>query len=220
MGDNEAGAAPGRIVILNGAPRAGKSSIARALQEHDDALWINLGVDTFDAMTPERLRPGIGLRPGGERPDLEPYVVKLFAGLYEAIAALSRSGLDVVADIGHHDNYSQPLRILQDCARRLAGLSVLFVGVHCAIDEIMARRRRGQPGREGRYLTGAPGAPPPLPVQAWQTEIHRHGLYDLEVDTTHSSPQDCAALIYQRLTVPTAPGTTAFEQLRAECLST
>jgi len=35
---------PGQIVILNGTPRAGKSSIATAIQETFDGLWMNLGV--------------------------------------------------------------------------------------------------------------------------------------------------------------------------------
>ena len=44
----------GRLVILNGAPRAGKSSIARALQQLAAVPWINLGVDVVMAATPER----------------------------------------------------------------------------------------------------------------------------------------------------------------------
>lgn len=80
---------PGQIVILNGAPRAGKSSIAAALQENFAGQWMNLGVDTHAAATPARYLPGIGLRPGGERPDLEPMVGVLYAALYESIAAHS-----------------------------------------------------------------------------------------------------------------------------------
>ena len=55
----------GQIVILNGAPRSGKSSIVAAIQETFDGVWMNLGVDVFVRhVTPERYRPGIGLRPG------------------------------------------------------------------------------------------------------------------------------------------------------------
>src|SRR5262245_62397177 len=111
----------GRIVILNGAPRSGKSSIVEAIQESFDGPWLNLGVDVHVRhITPPRFRPGIGLRPGGERPDLEPYVVTFYAALYEAIAAHSRLGLDVVAEFGHHDAYAFPRHILPECARRLA----------------------------------------------------------------------------------------------------
>jgi chloramphenicol 3-O phosphotransferase len=69
------GVSPGQIVILNGTPRAGKSSIAAAIQESFPGVWMNLGVDAFKAMTPDRYQPGIGLRPRGERPDQEPHIV-------------------------------------------------------------------------------------------------------------------------------------------------
>jgi chloramphenicol 3-O-phosphotransferase len=115
----------GQIIVANGAPRSGKSSIVQVIQETFDGVWMNLGVDTFMQNTPSELRPGIGLRSGGERSDLEIHVPRFYAALYESIAAHSRSGLNVVADVGHHDAYSKPLGILADCARRLAGLPVL-----------------------------------------------------------------------------------------------
>src|SRR5437870_1993361 len=130
---------PGQIIILNGDPRAGKSSIAAAIQTTFEGVWMNLGVDRFKQMTPERCQPGIGLRPGGERPDLEPLMVVLYRAMYEAIAAHSRLGLNVVVDLGHHDAYSVPRGILPDCARRLIGLPVLFVGVRCPLGVVMER---------------------------------------------------------------------------------
>ncbi|RUU43127.1 chloramphenicol phosphotransferase, partial [Mesorhizobium sp. M2C.T.Ca.TU.002.02.1.1] len=126
--------------ILNGAPRSGKSSIAAAIQETFEGVWMALGVDACVHVTPPRLRPGIGLRPGGERPDIEAFVPLLYAALYDAIAAHSRLGLNVVVDVGHHDAYSRPLNVLPECARRLAGLPVLFVGIRCPIDVILRRR--------------------------------------------------------------------------------
>jgi chloramphenicol 3-O phosphotransferase len=169
--------------------------------------WMNLGVDVFVRhVTPERYRPGIGLRPGNDRPDLEPLVPALYAALYESIAAHSRAGLNVVTDVGHHDR-----TLLAECAKRLAGLPVLFVGVRCPIEVIMERRNAGQPGREGDYATGTPEDPIPLPVQRWQTEVHSVGPYDLEVDTSVLDPEGCAAAIRRRLA--DGPPPTAFERL-------
>lgn len=88
----------GQIVILNGAPRSGKSSIVAAIQARFEGVWVNVGVDRSMQMTPAQYLPGIGLRPGGERPDLEPVVVVLYAALYETIAAHSRLGLNVAVD--------------------------------------------------------------------------------------------------------------------------
>ncbi len=118
----------GRIIILNGAPRSGKSSIAHALQA--SGPWINLGVDAAVATTPPALRPGIGLRPGGERPDLEPAVRRLYGALFAAIAAHADAGFDVVSDLGLHDSYSQPLGIRADMLHRLSAFHLLLVGVH------------------------------------------------------------------------------------------
>ncbi len=203
----------GRIVVLNGAPRSGKSSIVAALQAREDAVWINLGVDIHNAsMLPPRLRPGIGVRPGGERPDLEPLLPRLYAGLYEAIAAQSRLGLDVVADLGHHDAYSQPLGILPDCARRLKGLPALFVGIHCPLDAILARRRQQVAGRETLYASAAEGEPPPAPVLLWQEAVHAHGLYDLTIDTSTVTPDEAATLILAAFAAG-IPRPSAFEQL-------
>ncbi len=196
---------PGQIVILNGAPRSGKSSIVAAIQETFDGVWMNLGVDRFMAMTPPRYHPGIGLRPGGEAPALEPLVRVLYLALYESIAAHSRLGLNVVTDVDHHDAYSTPLGILPECARRLAGLPVLFVGVRCPIEVIMQRR----------HATGWTQDPSqvPLPVQLWQQEVHRPGIYDLAVDTSVLSPEECAAAIRRRLAE--GPPATAFRRLAA-----
>jgi chloramphenicol 3-O phosphotransferase len=133
------GTKPGQIILLNGTPRSGKSSIVAEIQETFDGLWVNLGVDRYMPCTPKRYQPGIGLRPGGERPDLEPIIVTLYAALYDSIAAHSRLGVNVVADVGHHDFYSEPRHILPDCLRRLEGLPVLLGG-HVAPHSRQVRR--------------------------------------------------------------------------------
>ena len=163
---------------------------------------MNLGVDRFMQMTPERHLPGIGLRPGGERQDIESLVPILYRAMYESIAAHSRLGLNVVVDVGHHDAYAVPRGILPDCARRLEGLPVLFVGVRCPVEVIMERRR-------------ATGWDPNSTAEArlWQQEVHDPGIYDLEVDTSELSPGECAAVIRQHLETGEAP--TAFRRLSA-----
>jgi chloramphenicol 3-O phosphotransferase len=203
---------PGQIIILNGAPRSGKSSIVAVIQETFDGPWMNLGVDTFVRQaTPNRYRPGIGLRPGGERPELEPLVPVFFAAVYESIAAHCRLGLNVVAEFGHHDAYARPRNILVESARRLAGLPALLVGVRCPIEVIMERRNAGQAGREGLYATGSAAEPAPPPVRLWQREVHIPGIYDLEVDTAALSPSECAEVIRRRLV--DGPPPTAFRRL-------
>ncbi len=203
----------GQIVILNGAPRSGKSSIAAVIQDTFDGVWMNLGVDVHVRhVTPPRYRPGIGLRPGTDRPEVAALVPTLYAALYDSIAAHAGLGLNVVADVGHHQDAPGPGVVLADCARRLAGLPVLFVGVRCPLEAIMQRRNAGQPGREGDYLTGSPADPIPDSVRRWQVEVHTPGVYDLEVDTSRLTPTQCAALVLERLRLE-GSGQTAFEHL-------
>jgi chloramphenicol 3-O phosphotransferase len=188
-----AAATPGQIVILNGTPRAGKSSIVASIQNSFEGVWMNIGVDRFKEMTPDRYQPGIGLRPGGERPDLEPLVVLLYRAMYDAIATHARLGVNVVTDVGHHDAYSVPRRILRACAGQLEGLPVLLVGVRCPIEVVMERRRL-------TWNAGyAEDGSVPAPVLRWQHEVHRPGVYDLEVDTSVDTPQQCAEQIRRRL---------------------
>jgi len=180
----------GRIVILNGAPRAGKSAIARAMQQTLAGTWITLGVDGAMAAQPPGIAPGIGLRPGGERPDLEPLVQTLYGALFDSIAAHARAGLDVASDLGLHDAHSRPLGLLADAVRRLDGLPVLFVGVTAPLQTIMVRRN-AEP-RGGFYAAG-PTVPPA--VRLWQEAPHAHGVYDLVLDTSTVTPEQGAAQI-------------------------
>ena len=88
----ESASKPGQIIVLNGVPRSGKSSIAAVMMERFEGPWLNLGVDNFKRhIISQRYSPGIGLKPGGVCPDLEPWVALFFAAMYESIAVHSRN---------------------------------------------------------------------------------------------------------------------------------
>ena len=109
----------------------------------------------------------------------------LYAALYEAVAAASRLGLDVVVDVGHHDGERRRAghpRRLRPAARRAAGAPRR--GPLPARRRSWQRRRAGQAGREGLYAAAAEGEPVPAPVLAWQRAVHEPGIYDLELDTS------------------------------------
>ena len=199
---------PGTAAILNGAPRSGKSSIASAIQQMSTAPWMNLGADRFIEITPPRFRPGIGLRPagiadrpGGERPDLEPHIPVMYAALYDSIAAHLRKGLNVVTDVAHHDDYATRSGILYDCARRLDGLKAYFVGVRCPVDVVWRRRRETWLKEEDIPAD----APVPDLVRIWDREVHKPGIYDLEIDTSASSAEECAGRILRYIECGRAP---------------
>jgi chloramphenicol 3-O phosphotransferase len=215
MADEREQVSPGWIVVLNGSPRSGKSSIAAVIQDTFDGPWMNLGVDVFSrCITPPRYRPGMGLRPGGgERSDVETLIPALYAAFYDSVAAHSRHGLNVVVDVGHHDAYSKPLNVLPDAARRLHGLPALLVGIRCPLEVIMRRRDAGQAGREGHYATSGPRGEIPEPVLRWQRHVHQPGVYDLEIDTSAMTPEAAAVIIRERLN---GSSPTAFRQLAGD----
>jgi chloramphenicol 3-O phosphotransferase len=51
-------------------------------------------------------------------------------------------------------------------------------------------------------------------VLRWQNAVHLPGIYDLEVDTSRLSPDECAAAIRRRLEA--GPAGSAFAQLAAD----
>jgi chloramphenicol 3-O phosphotransferase len=204
----------GTVVVLNGPPRSGKTSLAAALQEDPDRIWLNIGVDAFArSITPKRLSPGIGLRPGGERPEIEAQVADLYAALYEAVASWSRAGRDVVVDVGHHDAYSRPLRTLERAAVALDGLPAYLIGVRCPPDVVVARRLADPP--QERALREEGGSLDEK-VERWESAVHAPGLYDLEVDTSILSPSEGASSIAERLG---AAGPKAFQMIRSRTTS-
>ena len=104
---------PGQIVILNGIPRSGKSSIVAVIQETFDGPWMNLGME----------------------------------------------------------------------------------------------RRRNTWGGGWADASMLPA------VRLWQRAVHTPGIYDLEVDTSLLSPEECADVIRRRL--DDGPPPSAFQRLAA-----
>ena len=202
----------GQVIVLNGVPRAGKTSIAEEIQRAFPGVWMNLGVDNHIKATPESLRPGVGLRPGGRvDPQIEEMVPTLYAALYDSVRAHALHGLNVVMDAKHHDSYTLPRGyILPDCARRMKGIPVLFVGVTCALDEIWQRLEKTWGRTRENANPDAIAA-----IELGQTVTHEHD-YDLVVDTTHRSTVDCVASIRELLEQPPRP--TAFERLAEKAL--
>jgi chloramphenicol 3-O phosphotransferase len=173
------------------------------MQERLPGLWMNIGVDVARRMTPNRVQPGIGLRPGEASHPAASYVPLLYAALYDSVAAHSRLGLNVVVDVAHYD-----IEPVVDAALRLAGLPVLFVGVKCPVEVIMERRSASE---GGQYASADANEATPPPVLRWQAEVHSRWSYDLELDTSAETPGQCADLIWQRLKA--GPPPDAFARL-------
>lgn len=113
-------------------------------------------------------------------------------GYHRVVAALASTGNDVLMDYP----LSERWRLL-DLLVVLDGFEVTLVDVVCAPEELDRReRRRGD-------------RPPGL---ARSQDVHGHHDRDLLVDTTSTSPEDCAAAVVRGLAG--LPAERAFDRLR------
>jgi len=179
----------GRIILLNGTSSSGKTTLVRALQAVLADPWLEIGIDRFVFALPKPyldqplwsevfryLRPD-GATDGPFRIEAGPLGQRLVRGMHATAAALAGEGLDVIVDhVLLDDGW------LADCKARWAAFDVLLVGVRCPLEVIVERERT----REDRTIGQA---------EAQFHVVHRYGGYDLEVDTSLSSPDECAAKI-------------------------
>jgi len=178
-----------QVIVLNGGSSSGKTGIARCLQAILPQPWIRLGVDGLvDALPPSLTGAGagIGFGPQGE--------VTVGGGFREAedawlagVAAMARAGARVIYD----DVFLGGAASRERVGAHLAGLRVLWAGVHCA-PEVAAARESAR----GDRVRGMAA------LQA--TIVHEGVRYDVEVDTSHAESLACARVIASR--VAPAPG--------------
>lgn len=197
-------ATPGLVLVLNGTSSAGKSAVARSLQEQWRAPLLDAGLDRHLSMLPERylgadwpevFRYHVG--PDGviDRVTPGPVAELLVAGMHRAVAALASSGLDVVVD-----HVLLTPAWAADLAAALSDVRAALVGVHCPVD-VLAQRERD---RANRTLGQA---------AAQQPFVHAHGAYDVEVDTSLLTPDAAADTVVAWLA--RAPSLTALDRLDA-----
>jgi chloramphenicol 3-O phosphotransferase len=177
-------------IVLNGTSCSGKSSIAAVLQE----LWPRplqvTGIDTFLAAQSRPFFAADGRPVAGfswipvtvdGQPAFEVVPGPLGLGLIEAShaywAACADAGLDQVID----DVWLVPAQPA-GLQRALAAASPLWVGVHCPLPVAEQRERE----RGDRTVGTARGQ---------HAVVHTHRAYDLDVDTSAATPEQCAAAI-------------------------
>ena len=203
---------PGSIVLLNGTGSAGKTSIARAMQELAPEPVLHLGMDNFyiQVCPPKYLfrmvPPGTTIANPADEPEsvlfFEPgddpaaraagtaivvprFGRDLMSGMHHSVAALARLGHRVVVD-----HVLWVPEWLEECITLWREFPVLFVGVHCPLSVLEARElARGDRSAKG--------------VVRWQfSRVHRRNgtplPYDLECDTSTQTPHECAEPILAR----------------------
>jgi chloramphenicol 3-O phosphotransferase len=171
-----------QVVVLNGGSSAGKSTLAACLRQRLDGTWLTLGIDDLI----HALSHGPGDAGGGGTIDFAPdgsiTVGEEFrraeAAWYEGLAAMARAGSGVIVDDVFLDAGESQARL----RAAFEGLAVFWVGVRCQREVAEARELE----REGRVRGMA---------RDQAERVHAGVSYDVVVDTTHTSAEECAETI-------------------------
>ncbi|MBZ5200761.1 AAA family ATPase [Planomicrobium chinense] len=161
----------GTIILLNGTSSSGKTTLANELiKQLPD--YFALSIDEFDGI--------IEQMEDRDQNRLIPVPTEYY--FHRNIAMFSESGIHLVVDQILHDDFT-----LNDCLAVLKDYPVLFVGVHCPLDEI--EKRESQRGDR----------PPGLAKKQLEYVHQQNEQYDLEVDTSKAEIAFCADRIKERL---------------------
>jgi chloramphenicol 3-O phosphotransferase len=164
---------PSKIILLNGASSAGKSTLAKALQaELAEPFWC-VSSDQFVAagLLPVR-REGAG---PFSWPVMRP---RFFEAFHRCLAAIAEAGNHLIID--HVIEFEEWALLIVEL---LAPYDVFLVGIHCPLDELMRRERE----RGDRYHGEG--------FEHLAEGVHEHVIYDFEIDTSRRSPEEAARLV-------------------------
>jgi chloramphenicol 3-O phosphotransferase len=192
----------GKVIFLNGSSSSGKTTLAIMLQQLLDEPYQHIALDQFRDGMPGRFRglnspagtPGdrglniVPIDKDGERVTeirFGEHGERVLRGMRRAIAAFAREGNNVIIDdLLFKNDY------LLDYAAALHDIPAWMIGIRCSLDIVNEREAL----RSGRF----PGT-----ATSHFHEVHAHDAgYDLEVDTSASSPKECAELIVACLAEP------------------
>ena len=190
----------GKIIVLNGALSAGKTSTAKALLDLLGPSCVHTGLDHLL----ERVQP-FGSQPRTPLGQLRRTLqimwfqvtdrrLQLFKQLHREVVALAYTGRDVIVDTALVDK-----RVLRDAAICFAPLNGFFVGMKppLAVSEHWEAARGDRARGHARKHYDL---------------LHAHNTYDLILDPSILTPQQCAFAIVQRLKSDQPP--TAFRYLQ------
>jgi chloramphenicol 3-O phosphotransferase len=156
-------------IILNGTSSAGKTSIAKAIQRLSSEPFIHISLDDFTEMFRWDAIESAEMRKACHRHSI--------SSLHQSIRVLLSGQFPGVIDhVFEQDAW------YEDCLAALEDHQVFVVGVHCPLEVVRHREMARGDRRIG--------------LAEWQFPlVHKNRRYDLEVDTSTRSSEDCAAEI-------------------------
>lgn len=176
------------IIFINGTSSSGKTSLLKALQKKLSEPYLDMGIDKFIWMLPSRYldRPlwddvlGKALQSG-------PVGLTLFSGMHHAIAAAASRGNNVLAD-----HVFVEKAWVDECVALFANMNAYLIGLQCPL-EVLEQREKD---RKDRTLGQA---------KLQYDVIHKYTQYDLELDTSILTTEECVEQVIERLkSSPTA----------------
>jgi len=186
-----------RVVVLNGASSAGKTTLATAFRDQRARagdFWLVIGIDDFLAKLPaEWMSAGQdrgafaddGVRFETTADGLTVAVGSLGRRLLRAyqacVGAAAHAGLNVIVDEVVIDETTW-----SDWVAALRGLDVVWVGVRCSAE--VAEERSTVRGDRYRGL-----------ARAQTATVHRYATYDFEIDTTTGGASRALAELTRQL---------------------
>jgi chloramphenicol 3-O phosphotransferase len=188
---------PGKIIILNGASSAGKTCLLHALQDILTEPYLEAGIDKFIWMLPRRYldRP-LWDDVMGKVVAAGPTGHHLVSAMHRTIATLADAGWNVLAD-----HVLVEPAWLRDIVTCFYELPAYFIGVRCPLEVLENREKQ----RKNRTLGQA---------RLQYHLVHIPGIYDLEVDTSRFTPDECAAQI--QLLIGSGIPPAAFRQIKKQ----
>jgi chloramphenicol 3-O phosphotransferase len=160
----------GKIVFLNGVSSSGKSTIANELVKLIPN-YFHMSIDDFDIFI-EKMEDR-------KNNHLIPVETEYF--FHRTIAMFSDKGINLIVDHILHDDFTR-----EDCFKVMADYPVLFVGVHCSIEELERRekvrgdRNVGQARKQLEY-------------------VHKGEIYDIELSTDIDSVEENSNKVIEAL---------------------
>lgn len=167
----------GRVLLLNGASSAGKTSLAYALQEREpESPWMVMSVDAFLSMCAPHAGRAVETEDEAGLP--------LVAAFHAGIAAAARAGAWVIVDHVAGERAAW----VADLGERLTGVPCANVRVECR-EEVLRLREESRQDRPADWAHARRQA----------AQIHALLAYDARVETSVDSPALCAARLRDAL---------------------
>ncbi len=170
-----------QVILLNGGSRAGRTALARALQNELAGYWLRFGIDTLLEALPPRLLEGEAIAGGAAAGTPNPAFTAIEAHWRQGIAAIAASGGRVLVEVelATGPTTQQLWRIA------LEGIPTAWIGVRSPSALAAAQEFAHSDRFRERVAKGE--------------SVHRGISYDLVVDTNIAPPAETASLIRERL---------------------